>query len=137
MRQGPHDHEPRRTFDFRRLGVGLAVAAGFVLAVIGVRFLVVPADAVRTFGLGRSPEPAMLAAIIGIRDLWLAALAIGLAAFKEWRALALWLGLGALVCWADASLVARAGGPSWAVGYHSLSGVLCAVVGWACWKRAT
>jgi divalent metal cation (Fe/Co/Zn/Cd) transporter len=106
-----------------------------VLTIIGFRFLFAPADAVRTFGLGKAPDVSALAAIIGIRDLWLAALAAGLAWFREWRALALWFGLGALVCWADATLVASRSGPAAALVFHSGSGVLCALIGWLAWRR--
>jgi len=111
---------------------GIAIAAGLLLALIGLRFLLVPADAFRTFGIGRSPGPETLAVIIGIRDLWLGALGIGLAALRQWRALALWLGLGALVCWADAAVVVRAGGPAAALAFHAGSGVVCAVLAWLC-----
>ena len=114
----------------------LGAAAGFVLLVIGVRFLVTPEQATRTFGLGSTPAATALDAVIGLRDIWLALLAIALAALREWRALALWLLLGAGVCVGDAAVVASHGGPWPALAFHGLSGAFCAGLGWRCWRLA-
>ena len=64
------------------------------LLVIGVRFLTVPHQAARFFGLANPPGAIRPASCVALRDLWLAVLLIGLAALREWRALALCLGLG-------------------------------------------
>lgn len=116
--------------------VALGVFAGVVLAVIGVRFLVDPKAAQHTFGLGKGVLERELHQVIGIRDLWLGALAVAFALLREWRALALWLVTGALVCLADAALVASGPGKWWAVAFHLGSALFCGWVGLACWRAA-
>lgn len=117
----------------RRIAL-LAFLAGFLLALIGTRFLIVPDSAVRTFGLPPEVTGHQMHHIIGLRDLWLAALAIALAVLSEWRALALWLFFGVLVCWGDALIVAMSGGYPLAVAFHAGSGVYCLAVGAAVWR---
>lgn len=118
----------------------LGGAAGLILFVIGSRFLLWPESATRMFGVGPRPSASTLDAIIGLRDLWLGGLAMAFAVLREWRALALWLLLGAGVCFGDAAIVASqtgwrgSAGP--ALAFHGLSGVFCAVVGWRCWRLA-
>ena len=114
----------------------LGGGAGLVLLVIGLRFLIVPEAATRTFGLGARPDAATLDAVIGLRDLWLAGLALAFAILREWRALALWLLLGAGVCAGDALIVAGNGGPATALAFHIVSGLFCVIVGRLCWRRA-
>ena len=96
--------------------IGLTSAAGIALLVIGIRFIAVPDQAARFFGLSKPPRPDDLHVIVGLRDLWLALLLIGLAACRQWLALAIGLGLGALVCFADAFVVVRSSGRGGAVG---------------------
>jgi Domain of unknown function (DUF4267) len=110
-----------------------AAVAGAVLALIGVRFLVWPEAASRFFGISARPEGFELHHVVALRDLWLGALAIGLAGLREWRALALWLGLGTLVCFGDAVIVAGATGKGLAVAFHVVSGVVCAALAWWAW----
>ena len=93
-----------------------------------------PDSATRTFGLGANPTATALDAVIGLRDLWLAGLAMAFTALRDWRALALWLLLGAGVCVGDAGVVAAHGGPVAALAFHGASGVFCAVLGWRCWR---
>ncbi len=131
----PANDPPSRTRGPRwllRLGGG----AGFVLLVIGIRFLFVPEAANRTFGIGGKPTTTTLDAIIGLRDFWLGGLAIAFALLREWRALALWLLMGSGVCAGDALIVAANGGPAAALAFHISSGVFCALVGWGCWRHA-
>ncbi|MDX2257311.1 MAG: DUF4267 domain-containing protein [Hyphomicrobiaceae bacterium] len=111
--------------------VWLAVFAGLLLTLIGVRFLVVPAGAVRTFGLPGTDASASgaLEAVIAFRDIWLGVLLVAFAALGEWRAAGLWLILAVGVCWADAVLVATSGGHWAAVGFHVGSGIFCLVLG--------
>ena len=116
-----------------RIVAAFGVAAGVVLLVIGIRFLVWPEAATRAFGLGGRPPSTALDAVIGLRDLWLALLAIAFALLREWRALALWLLLGAGVCLGDAAIVAHHGGPWTALLFHGTSGLLCGLAGWRCW----
>jgi hypothetical protein len=115
---------------------GLGMAAGAVLLVIGIRFILVPDSALRAFGLSRQLALFELAAIIGLRDIWLAGLAFAFAWLRQWLALALWLGLGVGVCLADGLIVATTSGNAWAVAFHWGSGLFCAVLALACWRAA-
>lgn len=114
----------------------LAISAGALLVLIGVRFLLVPESAAKTFGLARGAGLAELAAIIGLRDLWLGALAVLLAALREWRALALWFLLATGVCFADAVVAGSSSGKPLAIAFHAGSGVFCLALGLALWRRA-
>ncbi len=111
-----------------------AAAIGVVLALIGVRFLLWPEAASRFFGIGARPAGAELQYVVALRDLWLGGLAIGLAMLRAWQGLALWLGLGALVCFGDAGIVAAAAGPALAIAFHMVSGVVCAGLAWGAWR---
>ena len=99
------------------------VATGLVLGLIGLRFGLVPRSAARFFGLDTPAAPAHVHYVVAVRDLWLALLVIALAALKEWRALALWLGLAALACLADAVIVMQATGWMRAILFHVASGL--------------
>lgn len=115
----------------------LAIGTGLALFVIGIRFLVVPERAGQFFGLGRPGGAYDLHYVVALRDLWLALLLIGLALLENWRALALALGLGALVCFGDALIVSASSGRLWPLLFHSGSGVFCAVLAALCWRRVT
>lgn len=115
----------------------LAIGTGLALLVIGIRFLVVPERAAQFFGLGRPGGAYDLHYVVALRDLWLALLLIGMAVMEEWRALALALGLGALVCFGDALIVAGSSGRIWPLLFHTCSGVFCSVLAGLCWQRAT
>lgn len=115
--------------------LGLAVACGVVLLVIGIRFLVVPRQAARFFGIDNPSGPLDMHLVVSLRDLWLAALLIGLALLREWRALAMCLGLGAVVCLGDAAIVARSSGRVAAIAFHLASGIYCGAIAWAAWRR--
>ena len=123
-----------RTAD--RWVLALAVAAGLALLVIGVRFLTVPHHAARFFGLSAPPGQFDLHYVVALRDVWLAVLLIGLAALREWRALSLFLGLGALVCFADSAIVAWSSGRGSAIAFHVASGIYCAVLAYASHSRS-
>lgn len=103
----------------------LGVFAGLLLTVIGVRFMIVPRTAANNFGLAREIVGYELHQMIGLRDLWLGLLAVALAWLREWRALALWFALGALVCSADAVIAAGSSGKPLAIAFHVGSGVFC------------
>lgn len=115
----------------------LGIATGVVLLAIGIRFLVVPERAGQFFGLGRPGGPYDLHYVIALRDLWLALLLIGLAVLEEWRALALSLALGALVCFGDGLIVASSSGRAGPLMFHTASGVFCAVLAGLCWRRCS
>ena len=108
---------------------------GLLLFVIGFRFLIVPDDAAWTFGLGGKMEGWAFHYVIALRDLWLGALAMALAWFREWRALALWFALGVFVCFGDAAIAVSAGGPAPAIAFHAASGVLCAALAILTWRQ--
>lgn len=114
----------------------LAIAAGLALLVIGVRFFAVPHQAARFFGLATPPGQFDLHYVVALRDLWLALMLIGLAALREWRALSLSLGLGALVCFADAAIVASSSGRGSAIAFHVASGIYCATLAYASHSRS-
>ena len=116
--------------------IGLSTAAGVALLVIGIRFLVVPHQAARFFGISAPPGPFDLHQVIALRDIWLAMLIIGLAGFREWRALGLCLGLGAVVCLGDAVIVFWSSGRGSAMAFHLASGVYCGILAWVAWKAA-
>lgn len=103
----------------------LAIAGGVLLFVIGLRFLLVPDQAVRTFGLARDAAATDFSAIIGLRDLWLGALAVALAWLRHWQALALWFGLGAFVCFADAGIAWTSSARLGPVAFHVVCGIFC------------
>jgi Domain of unknown function (DUF4267) len=121
----------------KRATVLLVVAGlvGVLLGVIGLRSLVLPESAAYTFGV---PVPAAgheLHYIIGLRNLWLGALAIGLAALRQWHGLALWFVAGTAVCFADGLIVAKATGQPPQVAFHVLCGLLYALLAALCWSR--
>jgi hypothetical protein len=91
--------------------------------------MVMPSDAVTSFGLQGSSASAGLPFVIGLRDVWLAVIALAFLAYRDWRALALWCGAGSVVCAADAMLVAVLDGPISAVAFHAVAAGLCAVAG--------
>jgi hypothetical protein len=115
----------------------LCALAGIVLALIGLRFLLAPEAAMRFFGIGSAPATHTLAGLVGLRDLWLGLLAIGLAALREWRALALWLGLGGLVCLGDAAIVAGTTAKAAAIAFHVGSGLVCAALAGAVYRLSS
>lgn len=115
--------------------VWLGVFAGLLLALIGVRFMLVPRTAANNFGLAKDVTGLELHYVVGLRDVWLGLLAVAFAALREWRALALWLALGALVCFADALVVATATGKPLAIAFHAGSGVFCALLALAVARR--
>lgn len=115
--------------------MALAIATGLALLVIGIRFLTVPHQAARFFGLTNPPGQFDLHHVVALRDIWLALMLIGLAAFREWRALSLYLGLGALVCFADSVIVAASSGRIGAISFHVASGIFCAGLAYASHSR--
>jgi hypothetical protein len=115
--------------------VWLGVFAGLLLALIGVRFMLVPRTAANNFGLAKDVTGFELHYVVGLRDVWLGLLAVAFAALREWRALALWLALGALVCFADAVVVATATGKPLAIAFHAGSGAFCALLALAVARR--
>lgn len=116
--------------------MGLAIAAGLALAIIGIRFLAVPHQAARFFGIANPPRPFDLHYVVALRDLWLAAMLIALALLREWRALAICLGAGAVVCFGDALIVLASSARPSSIAFHVASGVYCGVLAWAAWRCA-
>ncbi len=111
-------------------------AAGLLLTVIGIRFLLAPEQAARTFGLAKGVVVDELAYVIGLRDIWLGLLAIALAQLREWRSLALWFGFGVAVCWSDAVIAAASSGRTGPVLFHVVCGFACAALAVGLWRLA-
>jgi Domain of unknown function (DUF4267) len=118
-----------------RILLACAGIAGAALVLIGLRFLLWPDVAARFFGVAARPTGTELHTVVALRDLWLGALVLAFAVLRDWRAMALWAGFGALVCFGDAALVASATGKIHAMAFHSISGVACSVIAYACWRR--
>ena len=119
---------------YRRALRILAALTGVVLFIIGLRFLLVPHQAARSFGIAPGVSASDLHTIVGLRDIWLAAIVIILAALSDWRGLAIWLGLGVFVCIADAVIAAHSSGKVFAIVFHLASGIFCALLAAACWR---
>lgn len=126
----------RRLNRLERVALIVAALTGVAMLVIGLRFLLSPRAASHFFGLGRDPAVQGLLSAIGLRDLWVGGLVIAFAWCREWRALALWFGLGALVCFGDGIVVASASGPRSAVAFHVGAGVICVLVALIAARRA-
>jgi hypothetical protein len=105
----------------------LTVIVAVVFAINGLRFCFSPESAASTFGL-TPPLAHELHVVVGIRNLWLAGLALALALLREWRALALWFALGSLVCVADSVIAVQASAPLAAVALHAGSAILFALL---------
>lgn len=106
------------------------MAIGLALALIGLRFAVSPRAAARFFGIDAPASPAHLHAVIAARDVWLGLIVVALASLSDWRGMAIWLGLGAVVCVTDAAIVTNAGAPAFSIAFHLVSGALFGAVGW-------
>ena len=129
MSASPHS-TPRKHRHLAWLGI----AGGVLLVAIGIRFIVDPGAAQRTFGLPKQLVGGELHAIIGLRDIWLGGLAIAFAGLRQWRALAVWLLMGAVVCFGDGAIVLKAGFKAWALAFHWGCGVVCLWLGARCWR---
>ena len=115
----------------------LTTLTGVVLLVIGIRFLLVPHQASRFFGIATAAPPgsADLHYVIGVRDIWLAAIVIILSALEDWCSLAIWMGLGVLVCAGDAVIAAQSSAKVLPVAFHLGSGFFCGALAAACWRQ--
>jgi hypothetical protein len=118
----------------RRGLIWIAAVVTGVLALIGARFFASPEVATAAFGLDPA-RGADLARVVGLRDLWLGLLGVALAGGRQWAALTLWFGLGALVCLADAGLVAAARESDTALAFHIVAAFLFAGLGVACHRE--
>jgi hypothetical protein len=116
--------------------LALVIAGGLLLFAIGLRFLVEPGGAARTFGLAREGIRNELHWLVGLRDLWLAALVVAFAVYKEWRSVGLWFGFGAVVCFADAGVAAVSSGKLWPFVFHVVCGFLSVGISWMAFKLA-
>jgi hypothetical protein len=117
--------------------LGICMAGGVLLAVIGARYLLVPEQAALTFGVPRRPAGNELYYIIGLRNLWLGLLAVAFAALRQWRALALWFAMGTIVCFADAAIAASSTGRLGQVAFHIGCGIGCAVLAPLLWRKGS
>jgi hypothetical protein len=117
-----------------RLILVLCLLGGVVLTIIGARYFINPEHAARTFGVPDRPKEHELYYIIGLRNVWLGLLAAAFAALREWRALALWFGLGVIVCFADAAIAATSTGRWPNVTFHVACGLACIGLAVASWR---
>jgi hypothetical protein len=108
--------------------------AGVAMLVIGVRFMIVPEQAAKFFGVGARPQGYELYSAVGLRDVWVGALVIAFAWTRQWLALILWFATAAVVCFGDAILVASHGGRPSAIAFHAGSGVICCLIAAATYK---
>jgi hypothetical protein len=123
-----------RSARFRRLVLVLCVIGGALLAVIGIRYLMVPESAARTFGVPGRPSGYELHYIIGLRNLWLGLLAVAFALLRQWRALTLWFAIGTIVCFADAAIAASSTGLLPQIAFHIGCGIACIGLAAATWR---
>jgi hypothetical protein len=114
----------------------VALAGGALLTVIGVRFFLTPGSAARTFGVAARPEGQELHTIIGLRNVWLGLLAVAFALLREWRAVALWFALGAIVCFADALVVTASTGRVPQIAFHVSCGIASIAIAALAWRAA-
>jgi hypothetical protein len=120
----------------QRLLIALGLIGGVLLTVIGVRYLLTPEAAARTFGVPGRPAGYELHYIIGLRNVWLGLLALAFALLREWRALALWFALGTIVCFADGAIAATSTGRLPQVAFHIGCGLACIGLAAGCWRLA-
>lgn len=113
----------------------ICLLGGVLLTVIGVRYFLTPEGAARTFGVPARPVGHELHYIIGLRNVWLGLLVVTFALLREWRALALWFGFGAAVCFADAGIVASSTGRGPQIVFHAVCGVACIGLSVLTWRR--
>jgi len=119
-----------------RVVLTLCLLGGLLLAVIGIRYFLVPHSAARTFGVPARPSGFELHYIIGLRNVWLGLLAIAFAALREWRALALWFTGAVAICVADGVIVATSTGGIPQLAFHFGCAVASAVLAALCWRVA-
>mgnify|MGYP001461107983 CR=1 FL=1 len=115
--------------------VVIAALGGALLLAIGVRYLLAPEAATLSFGVGKRPQGLELYYIIGVRNIWLGGMAIVLAVWREWRALALWFAIGSIVCFADAGIAASSVGRLTHIAFHAGCGVACSALAVLVWRR--
>lgn len=111
-----------------------SIATGVVLCAIGLRFLIQPETAAGFFGIDRRTPGIAPHAAIALRDLWLGLILIAFTVLKDWRAIAIWLGLGALVCLGDAAIALVSSGRWVSVSFHVASGMFCTWLASAAWR---
>jgi hypothetical protein len=117
-----------------------SLIGGVLLTIIGVRYFLTPEGAARTFGVPGRPAGYELYYVIGLRNVWLELLAVAFALLREWRALALWFAMGAVVCFADAAIAASSTGRLPQVAFHAGGGLAFIGLAAGCsrlWKRAS
>jgi len=120
----------------KRFVLAAGLLGGALLAVIGVRYLMVPQSAARTFGVPGHPAGFELHYIIGLRNLWLAVMAAAFALLREWRALTLWFAGAVVVCFADALIAYTSTGRIPQVAFHLGCGIASSVLAVLCWRYA-
>jgi len=121
---------------FKRLLLIFSLLGGLLLVVIGVRYFLSPLAAARTFGVPGRPAGFELHYIVGLRNVWLGLLVVGLVVLRQWRGLALWFAIGTTVCFADAFLAASSTGRWPHIAFHVACGVGSIGLAIAAWRIA-
>lgn len=116
-----------------KVALVLALLSGLTLTVIGLRFLFDPLNAATFFGVLRDDPGFGLHYAVAFRDVWLGLIAVAFALLKDWRALTIWLGFGALVCFADAWIAATSSVRWVSIMFHMASGLFCGALARICW----
>jgi uncharacterized protein DUF4267 len=119
-----------------RLLLMIFLLGGLLLTAIGIRYVLVPESAARTFGVPGRPAGYELHYIIALRNVWLGLLAVGFALLRQWSALALWFAIGAIVCFGDAAIAASSIGRWPHLAFHIGCGVACIGLAVAAWRFA-
>lgn len=117
-----------------RIVFWLSIATGAVLFAIGLRFLILPEIAAGFFGIDQSTPGNAPHAAIALRDMWLGLLLIAFAVLQQWRAIALWLGFGAFVCFGDATIAMISSGRLLSVSFHVTSGFFLVCLAAITWR---
>jgi hypothetical protein len=115
----------RRRRGSDRLVPAACALGGVLLAAIGLRYLLASRSAALAFGVVDPPRGYELHYVIGLRNVWLGLLAIGLTLLRQWRALVLWLALATVVCFGDAAIAAASSGKSGPIAFHLVCGIAC------------
>jgi hypothetical protein len=109
----------------QRLMVAVGIFGGLLLTAIGIRYFLMPDSAADSFGLANPLVGYELHYMVGLRNVWLGFLAVAFALLRQWLALMLWAGIGAVVCFADATIAATSSGKLPQVAFHFGSGIIC------------
>lgn len=114
----------------QKIALALAAVGGAFIAYIGLSYLIAPGTIVAGFGFPRWPDGDAdgFYAVKGIRDLVSGLVVFALIATREYRALAIVLGVVSLIPFGDAiNVVAHDGSIATALGVHTATAIFVLV----------